>query len=56
MTVVIAVYAHWLGLSAPVRLGFLHAHQARGREVSEFEFDQQALADPALVSRRSIRG
>jgi serine/threonine-protein kinase HipA len=49
VTAVIAVYAHWLGLSAPARLGFLFAHQTRGREVFEFEFDRTALADPALV-------
>jgi serine/threonine-protein kinase HipA len=50
MTVAIAVYAHWLGLAAPVRLGILYAHQTRGREVFEFEFDKQALADPGLVN------
>jgi serine/threonine-protein kinase HipA len=50
VTVVVAVYAHWLGLSAPLRLGILYAHQARGREVFEFEFDKQALVNSALVN------
>lgn len=50
MTVAIAVYADWVGLSAPVRLGVLYAHQARGKEVFEFEFDAQALEDPSLVN------
>jgi serine/threonine-protein kinase HipA len=50
VTVVVAVYGHWLGLSAPVRLGFLYAHEARGREVFEFEFDKQVLADAALTA------
>lgn len=50
MTALIAVYAHWLGLPVPVRLGLLYAHQTRGREVFEFEFDRQALVDPALVN------
>lgn len=49
MTAIIAVYADWLGLSAPLRLGFLCAHRARGREVFEFEFDTQALVRSSLV-------
>jgi serine/threonine-protein kinase HipA len=49
VTAVIAVYAHWLGLAVPVRLGFLYAHQTRGRELFEFEFDRKVLVDRALV-------
>ncbi len=44
----IAVYADWLGLDGPLRLGFLHARLGAGREVFEFEFDARALAHPAV--------
>lgn len=43
----IAVYAGWLGLTTPLRLGWLHARRGAGREVFEFEFDAAALAHPA---------
>jgi serine/threonine-protein kinase HipA len=43
----IAVYAHWVGLRAPLRLGLLHARRGAGREVFEWEFDAAALTDPA---------
>ena len=44
----IAVYADWIGLPEPLRLGWLHARRGAGREVFEFEFDAVALAHPAL--------
>ncbi len=47
MGVDIAVYADWDGLSAPLRLGWLHAARASGREIVEFEFERAALAHPA---------
>lgn len=47
MSVAIAVYAHWIGLAQPLRLGWLHARRGAGREVFEFEFDTEALAHPA---------
>jgi serine/threonine-protein kinase HipA len=50
VSVTIGVYAHWLGLPAPRRLGVLYGHQVRGREVFEFEYDTRALADPELVN------
>jgi serine/threonine-protein kinase HipA len=52
MTVTIAVYADWAGLTQPVRLGLLHARRGAGREVFEFEFDAAALAHPGLKSLR----
>ena len=48
MAVSIAVHADWDGLSAPLRLGLLHARRGAGREVFEFEFDTGALGHPAL--------
>lgn len=50
MTVSIGVHADWDGLSAPLRLGWLHARRAVGREVFEFEFDAAALAHPVAVN------
>lgn len=47
MATTIAVYAHWIGLAEPLRLGRLHARRGAGREVFEFEFDAAALAHPA---------
>jgi serine/threonine-protein kinase HipA len=47
MTATIAVYADWVGLGEPLRLGWLHARRGAGREVFEFEFDAAALAHPA---------
>ena len=44
----IAVYADWVGLAGPLRLGWLHARRAAIREVFEFEFDPAALAQRAL--------
>lgn len=43
----IAVYADWIGLAAPLRLGWLHARRGAGREVFEFAFDAAALAHAA---------
>ncbi|MDE2401603.1 MAG: HipA domain-containing protein [Burkholderiales bacterium] len=42
----IAVYADWDGLTAPLRLGVLHAQRGAGRELFEFAFDTAALAHP----------
>lgn len=49
MSRTIAVYADWLGLGGPRRLGWLHARTARGKERVEFEYDTAALLDPALA-------
>lgn len=46
----IAVYADWIGLAAPLRLGWLHARRGMGREVFDFEFDAVALAHPSTKS------
>ncbi|HJU38410.1 MAG TPA: HipA domain-containing protein [Tahibacter sp.] len=43
----IAVYADWIGLAEPLRLGWLRVRRGAGREVFEFEFDTPALAHPA---------
>lgn len=50
MAVSIAVYADWVGLPAPLRLGMLRAQRGAGREIFEFEFDAAALAHPAVVN------
>ena len=50
MSIIIAVYADWDGLSAPLRIGFLHARRGAGREIFEFEFDATALAHPTLAN------
>ena len=47
MAVNVAVYADWIGLAEPLRLGWLHARRGVGREVFEFEFDAAALVHPA---------
>lgn len=44
----IGVYADWDGLHGPRRLGFLHSRRTRARELFEFEYDPDALADPEL--------
>jgi len=51
----IYVYAHWIGLSEPVLLGILSAHQAKGRKAFSFEYDKnwlksnaQRLIDPDI--------
>lgn len=51
----IYVYAHWLGLTEPVLLGVLSAHQAKGRKAFSFEYDNnwlkskgQRLIDPDI--------
>jgi serine/threonine-protein kinase HipA len=50
MTVTIAVYADWDGLAAPLRLGLLRARHGAGRELFEFEFDDDALTHPAVLN------
>jgi len=50
MTVSIAVYADWDGLTAPLRLGFLRARRGAGRDLFEFEFDAAALNHPAAIN------
>lgn len=49
MPATIAVYADWDGLDVPLRVGTLHSRAGAGREVFEFEFAADALADPAMV-------
>ncbi len=44
----IAVYADWVGLTEPLRLGWLHARRGSAREVFEFEYRADALAHPAV--------
>lgn len=50
MTVAIRVYAHWQGLTAPLRLGLLHAQRSGTREIFEFEFDRAVLAHSHVVA------
>ena len=50
MAAMIAVYADWVGLAEPLRLGWLHARRGTGREVFEFEFDAAALPYSAAWS------
>lgn len=46
---IIAIYADWDGLPAPLRLGVLHAQRGAGRELFEFAFDTAALAHPDVL-------
>jgi serine/threonine-protein kinase HipA len=48
MATTITVCAHWVGLSAPLRLGCLHATRGATRDIFEFEFDSAALTHPAV--------
>jgi len=50
MAISIAVYADWVGLPAPLRLGNLQVQRSAGREIFEFEFDTAALAHPAVAN------
>ena len=50
MARIIAVYADWVGLANPLRLGRLHAGRGVGREVFEFEFDAAALSHRATAN------
>lgn len=50
MATIIAVYADWVGLKEPLRLGRLHVSRGTGREIFEFEFDSSALAHPAVAN------
>ena len=45
MSTNIAVYADWVGLAEPTRLGWLYARRGAGREVFEFAFESSALAN-----------
>jgi serine/threonine-protein kinase HipA len=47
-TTEIAVYADWLGLTGPLKLGMLRAHWNGGREVFEFTFEESVLGHPHL--------
>ena len=49
MAATIAAYADWIGLAAPLRLGWLHARRGAGREVFEFEFDPAALVHRSVA-------
>jgi serine/threonine-protein kinase HipA len=48
MSANIAVYADWVGLVEPLRLGWLYARRGAGREIFEFAFEAAALAHPAM--------
>jgi len=37
------VYAHWKGMSTPLCIGVLSAHQAKGRKAFSFEYDKEWL-------------
>lgn len=50
MTTNIAVYADWVGLAEPLRLGLLHVRRGAGREIFEFEFDSLVLGNPAITN------
>ena len=50
MAATIAIYADWIGLTTPLRLGWLHARRGAGREVFEFEFDPAALTHPSVAN------
>lgn len=50
MAATIAVYADWVGLPEPLRLGWLHAGRGAGREIFEFEFEAAALAHRATLN------
>jgi serine/threonine-protein kinase HipA len=50
VAVSIAVYADWIGLAEPLRLGQLHVRRGTGREIFEFEFDSLALAHPTITN------
>lgn len=39
----IFVYAHWLGMTEPVLIGILSAHQAKGRKAFGFTYDEAWL-------------
>jgi serine/threonine-protein kinase HipA len=39
----IFVYAHWAGMSEPVIIGILSAHQGKGRKSFSFEYDKNWL-------------
>lgn len=52
----ILVYAHWLGMPEPIRIGVLTAQQAKGRKAFNFEYDgnwinskEQQLLDPDIA-------
>ncbi|VWX63305.1 Toxin HipA [Burkholderiales bacterium 8X] len=47
MSAAIAVYADWVSLEGPLRLGWLHARRGAGREVFEFGYDTAALRHAA---------
>jgi serine/threonine-protein kinase HipA len=40
----IMVYAHWVGMAEPKRIGVLRAHQAKGRKAFCFEYDREWIA------------
>ena len=52
MAATIAIYADWVGLDEPLRLGWLHARRGAGRDVFEFEFNATALVHPAARNLR----
>lgn len=44
----IAVYADWVGLDGPMRIGWLHGRQRGSSEIFEFEYEEPALADSVI--------
>lgn len=44
----IAVYANWVGLDGPMRIGWLHGRQRGSAEIFEFEYEEPALADSVI--------
>lgn len=52
MSTMIGVYADWVGLSGPKRLGWLHVRKTRQSEKFEYENDPAALKDRALSNVR----
>jgi serine/threonine-protein kinase HipA len=46
----IEVWADWLPLTEPLRVGVLFARPLRGREVYSFEYDRQWLQHPSALA------
>lgn len=46
----ILVYANWVGLEQPTRMGTLHANQVRGKEIFSFEYDDTWLQSKNVLS------
>jgi serine/threonine-protein kinase HipA len=44
----IAVYADWMGLEGPMRIGWLHGRQSASSEIFEFKYEDSALANTVI--------